>query len=73
MKAVLEFNLPEEKWEFQRASNASEAWCALHDLDAELRNMLKHGRNDGYPKTVEEMAHMIRRDYLSDVLSRVSE
>ena len=73
MKAVLEFDLPEEKWEFQRASNASEAWCALYDLDAELRNMLKYGLNEGHPKTVEEMAHMIRRDYLSDVLSKVSE
>jgi hypothetical protein len=35
--------------------------------------MLKYGLNEGHPKTVEEMAHMIRRDYLSDVLSKVSE
>lgn len=42
MKAILEFNLPEEKSEFKLASNANDLYCVLWDLDNELRRLLKY-------------------------------
>lgn len=57
-KATLEFTLPEEQYEFRQATHAGEAWSVIHDLDAELRNLIKYG--DTRFKTPEELAHHIR-------------
>ncbi len=42
-KGILQFDLPEEKDEFQAASNASKTQEFLHYLDNELRGIVKHG------------------------------
>ena len=43
MKAILEFNLPEEQSEFERATKGGDTYLVLWDLDMILRNMVKHG------------------------------
>lgn len=60
MKAILEYNLPEDTQEHLRAVQANHAWSALYDIDIILRNLLKYG-NENY-KTVEELAQAIREE-----------
>jgi len=43
MKAILEFNLPEEEQEHSDALNGAAFKHCLQELDRELRNSLKHG------------------------------
>jgi len=58
MKAILEFNLPDDNYEHMRAVHCNHAWSALYDIDSMLRNLLKHG--DSRYKTIEELARAIR-------------
>ena len=46
MKAVLEFNLPEEQHEFDSALNGAQWHNLVTDLDEKLRQDLKHQRFD---------------------------
>ena len=43
MKAILEFNLPEDDAEFYCATKGTAMLNALWELKAELRSMLKYG------------------------------
>ncbi len=43
MKAILEFNLPEEQEEFDNANRGGEYRAVLMDLDAWLRRKIKNG------------------------------
>jgi hypothetical protein len=60
MKAILEFNLPDDNYEHMRAIHSNQAWHSLYEIDSICRNILKHG-SDNY-KTVEELAHAIRTE-----------
>ena len=42
MKAILEFNLPEEEDEHQLAINARKYYTVLWDIDQQLRNKIKY-------------------------------
>jgi len=57
MKAIIEYNLPEDKAEFTAALNALELKYAIKDLDVLLRGYLKHGWKF---ETVEEAIQSIR-------------
>ena len=46
MKAILEFNLPEEKQEFLTASKALDLLSACCHIDEYARRALKHGGVD---------------------------
>ena len=54
MKAILEFNLPEERNEFDCCINGSDYQSALAHIDDFLRNALKHGHNFKTPEEVME-------------------
>ena len=43
MKATLEFNLPEDKYEWENAVNADRMMRALWDINDELRKLWKYG------------------------------
>ena len=43
MKAILEFDLPEENAEHKLAVNAGNYYAVLWDIDQYIRNKLKHG------------------------------
>ena len=68
MKAILEFNLPEDKWEHETAVSAADMRLALCDLDMYCRSLVKYG--DLTPDQVE-MAQKIR-DHLHDLITERS-
>lgn len=45
MKAKLEFKLPEERFEFEAATNGTKWMSALYDLDQELRAIIKYNED----------------------------
>ena len=45
MKAILEFNLPDEKIEFEHASRGNEAFYLLSGLVESLRSVVKYGES----------------------------
>jgi len=42
MKAILEFELPQDKQEFELATKASKMYCTLLELDQWLRGEIKY-------------------------------
>ncbi len=68
MKATIEFDLPQEQHEYQIAVAASELYSALCDIDAYLRNEIKHGNSSD---EVKKFAETIRTDYLNDLIWRL--
>ena len=53
MKAILEFNLPEDEEQFNVASKGMDWALVVWDIDQLLRNKLKHG--DIFPNTRAEL------------------
>ena len=43
MKAILEFNLPDDQYEYDMASKGVAMYNVLWELKSELRSMLKYG------------------------------
>ena len=70
MKATLEFNLPDDNYEYMRAVHCNQAWHSLYEIDAMCRNVLKYG-TDRF-KTVEELAKYIRSE-AGNALNQVEE
>lgn len=70
MKAILEFNLPEDTNEHLRAVNAGAAWVALHEVDGRLRNLIKYGLNKG--SSYEQELSEIRRE-IGEVISLIGD
>jgi hypothetical protein len=56
MKAKLEYNLPDDEFEFNCAMKSTKMYFALTEIKDELRAILKHGelRDDQY-KFIEEL------------------
>lgn len=46
MKAILEFNLPDDDQEFYLATNGLNFWTVLWDLDQHLRSKTKYAPDD---------------------------
>jgi hypothetical protein len=45
MKAILEFDLPNDKEEFTMASTSGDLWQAVHSFDQWLRSQIKYNDN----------------------------
>ena len=55
MKAILEFELPDDGIEFAQAVHAHNLSCTIWDMDQELRDVVKHGVwKDGMKASEEE-------------------
>ena len=67
MKAVLKYNLPEEKYEFQCAIMGASWKGVVVNLDEELRNELKHGEHD---RAYNEALEYVRRVILNECLKK---
>jgi hypothetical protein len=66
MKAILEFNLPEESSEFRQATQAGNYYCCLVELDRRLHQILKyeqHTPGDAYRMGLERA-----RTILSEIM-----
>lgn len=46
MKAILEFNLPDDEEEYILANNALNFWRVLYELDQDLRSKTKYASDD---------------------------
>ena len=66
-KGILEFNLPEEKEEFESAQNGSLYKLVVWELDQHLRGILKYNSDAHEEKTLEELQKI--RDKIHEVLS----
>jgi hypothetical protein len=65
MKAILEFNLPDDQDEFDFATRGSKYYIILWELDQWLRSKMKYddtltdGQYEAYEKTREELRDMM--------------
>ena len=56
MKVTIEFNLPDDQYEYRNSVKANEMYNALWDIKQELRNALKYGDLTEYEyKTMERI------------------
>lgn len=62
MKAILEFTLPDDQYEYDCARRGQAAICILSDMDRKLRDALKYGT----PLTLEEL-----RSWLGDEMNMI--
>jgi hypothetical protein len=67
MKAILEFNLPEDDQEFTLATNGLNFWSVLWELDQDLRAKTKYAP-DGLPPDKYD-AYQEVRDKLFELMS----
>ena len=67
MKAILEFNLPDDQQDFEMASNAMKFWSVLWELDQDLRAKTKYAPDD-LPEDKYD-AYQEVRDKLYDLMS----
>lgn len=58
MKATLEFNLPDEDYDYRVANMAGEMQYIVWEIDSRLRSLLKHGNPS--PETAD-LADEIRK------------
>jgi hypothetical protein len=72
MKAILEFNLPEDNQDFQLASNAMKFWSVLYELDRDLRAKTKYASDDlpqdkydAYEEIRENLYELMRNENIS--------
>ena len=62
MKAILEFNLPDDNCDFKIASNAMEWALSINELDDWLRSQIKYGDKDEL-QPVRDQLHEILESY----------
>lgn len=67
MKAILEFNLPDDQQEYELANSGLSFWNVLWELDQELRTKTKYA-SDGLPKDKYE-AYQEIRDKLYELMN----
>jgi len=69
-KAILEFDLNEEQYEFEQAANAGKYRSVLWDLDQFLRNKTKYALDDVTKEQIE--AYYELRDELHKLMEEHS-
>lgn len=68
MKAILEFNLPEDQLEFDLMSNASKWYSLAWELDQDLRSQTKYA-----PDTMHEEYYKALKDTRDKLYTLLSE
>lgn len=67
MKAILEFNLPEEREEFELARNGAKLSYTIGDFQSYLRSKIKYGEMSEAERAVFEEIREILFELLGDV------
>lgn len=72
MKAILEFNLPDDQVEFDLASNGRKFWSILWELDQDLRAKTKYApddlpedKYDAYQEIRDKLRELMSEDNIS--------
>ena len=69
MKAILEFNLPDDEQEYTLANNALNFWNVLYELDKDLREKIKYPSDEmtedkcNTYQEVRDMLHELLNSY----------
>ncbi len=71
-KAILEYTLPEDRYDYARAFHASELFSACAGLDEQFRSWIKHGYHTDQFSTPEAVMQHVR-DTLWPILSKLDE
>jgi hypothetical protein len=66
MKAILEFNLDEERHQFEDAIDGWKWKCIVSELDNELRSKVKYPSDDANDEVLDALAKF--REFLHDQL-----
>lgn len=64
MKVTIEFNLPEERYEYLQSVHMGDAFCALDEIRNQLRTWTKHGHEF---KTADECLDAVRDMFYSAI------
>ena len=67
MKAILEFNLPEDQDEFNLATKSTDLQSALWEMNQWLRSQTKHAPDDMHPERYNAL--MFCRDKLNEIIN----
>lgn len=62
MKAILEFNLPDDNQEFELASKALKLYGTLWDFDVWLRTQIKYNDQDQYEPVREKLRELMNNN-----------
>jgi hypothetical protein len=72
MKAILEFNLPDDQQDFDLAVSGMKFWSVLYDLDQSLRTKTKYASDDlpkdkydAYQEIREELRELMSNNNIS--------
>ena len=72
MKAILEFNLPDDQQEYELANSGLAFWNVLYELDQELRANTKYAPDDmtdedydAYQKIRDKLYELMRENNVS--------
>ena len=72
MKAILEFNLPDDQVEFDLACNSMKFWSVLWELDQDLRAKTKYApddlpqdKYDAYQEIRDKLRELMSEDNIS--------
>jgi hypothetical protein len=68
MKAILEFDLNEERAEFELVVNANKWYCVVWDIDQELRRRTKYASDEDDEKVVEALYKF--RETVGEIMSK---
>jgi hypothetical protein len=68
MKAILEFDLNEERAEFELVVNANKWYCVAWDIDQELRRRTKYASDEDDEKVVEALYQF--RETVGEIMSK---
>jgi hypothetical protein len=68
MKAILEFDLNEERAEFELVVNANKWYCVAWDIDQELRRRTKYASDEDDEKVVEALYKF--RETVGEIMSK---
>ena len=62
MKAILEFNIPEDNQEFELASKALKMFGTLWDFDVWLRTEIKYNNQEQYEPVREKLRELMNEN-----------
>jgi hypothetical protein len=63
MKAILEFDLPEDEEAFHVSAKAVDWYLVCLKLDRELRTMLKYRKAHAYVETIRKQLHELMEEH----------
>jgi hypothetical protein len=64
MKAILQFSLPEEQYEYEAASNGSKYKLILYDLEQFLRNEIKYAEKNELQPARDKLWELMKEENL---------